>query len=643
MRKERTKDDILIKNEDSGLLGAKEDPTVFDRRFILAVLAVVLVFSGLILKLWLLQVYHGETYADLSKNNRIRLRYTAPLRGRIFDRNGTLLVSNRPSYDVYMDLDEQKKMPAVAERLAPILGMTVDEILARVKSGERDTFFNTVRLKTDISWPQLSEIETQRYDLPGVTIQVEPKREYVYPGLASHIIGFLGEVSKSELEKGELHGVSAGEYVGKSGVERTLGQLLRGRKGGRQVEVDAYGREVRTLNLVSPVPGNDVYLTLDIALQETLQDELEGKAGAIVALRPETGEVLAMASGPTFDQEQFVKGMTQDLWQKIVDDPMKPLQNKAIQGQYPPGSVFKLIMALAGLQEKVINENTVLKCWGRYPFGNRLYHCWKKWGHGSVRLEEAIAESCDIYFYQLGQMLGVDKIAKYAELFGLNNRTDIALDNELPGFIPTSAWKLRRFKVPWQKGETLSLAIGQSFTLVTPLQVARVMAAIANGGRVLQPQLVQKVTTPDGQVIQTFPPVELTHLPFSKANLDLVQHAMMLAVEAPHGTASGARVKGINVAGKTGTVQVVGLKDALNRKKTEDMPYEQRDHAWFACFAPYEHPDIALSIIIEHGGHGGSVAAPIAQRIIKSYLEYNEDAGERLTHEEADRKAEGGA
>lgn len=612
-------------------LSNKEEPSNLEYRFVFASLIIIFIFGGLLLRLWNLQIYSGETFSELSKNNRIRLRYVQPLRGKLFDRNGTLLVSNRPSYNILVDLDEKKDWSDLAAKLSDGIGMDQGEILASIRNGERDNFQNTVRVKADISWPELSWIETNRFDLPGVIVQVEPKRDYIYPGIGSHIVGFLGEISKSELTSSEFSGVFAGEYVGKSGVEKTMGPFLRGRKGGRQVEVDASGREVRTLTRVSPMAGDDVYLTLDLALQETIQEELEDKVGAIVAIKPSTGEILAMASSPTYNPNQFVRGISTETWKEIVDNPHKPLQNKAIQGQYSPGSVFKVFMALAGLNENVISETTALKCWGQYKLGNRVYHCWKKWGHGSLTLEDAVAQSCDIYFYQVGQMLGVDKIAKYAQLFGLAQKTEILLDHEMPGFIPTSAWKLRRFNVPWQKGETLSLAIGQSFTLVTPLQVARAIAAIANGGTVLKPQLIKKITTPDGTLVRDFTPEVVRELPISKHYVELVRSAMLKAVEGPHGTGSKARVKGLTVAGKTGTVQVVALKDAMKRRKLEEMPYEQRDHAWFACFAPYENADIALAILIEHGGHGGSAAAPIAHRILKSYFEYNETAGERLT------------
>jgi penicillin-binding protein 2 len=602
----------------------KEALTILDKRVGLASVAVMVVLAILILRLWHLQIYMGDTYADLSKNNRIRVRLISPLRGGIFDRNGNLMVSNRPSFKVCVDLDEGKDWNRLAHLLAPVIGMNEEEILARIDTGDRNYFQNSTCLKSDISWEELCWIETNKYELPGVNIEVEPRRDYIFPGLAGHLIGFLGEINKIELEKSCHSDALPGDYVGKSGVEKTFGAFLQGRKGGRQVEVDASGREVKTVSRIEPLSGDNVYLTLDLALQQAVQAELEGKAGAIVAMRPSTGEILAMASSPTFDQNRFGKGMSSQFWKELVTNPLKPLQDRTIQGQYSPGSVFKIIMALAGLHEGVINEKTVLTCGGQYCLGTTCFHCWKKGGHGSITVHDAIVQSCDVFFYQVGRMLGVDRIAKYARMFGLSERTNICLTNEMPGLIPSSAWKLSHFNVPWQKGETLSLAIGQGFSLVTPLQLAVAISAIANGGFIVQPQLVKKIESPGGVTVQEFQSQIVRKLPFSPKHLETIRLALKDVVNSPRGTGSLARLKEIAVAGKTGTVQVIALKDPLRREKLEELPYDQRDHAWFACFAPYENSDIALIVLIEHGGHGGSAAAPIACRILKSYFKCHE-------------------
>ncbi len=591
-----------------------------DRRFIIFALAATVVVGVLTLRLWYLQLYKGDEYHNLSIHNRIRLRHLMPMRGLILDRKGRVLVSNRPSFSVYMDMDQADVDGRVAQRLGAILGFSKDEFSTVFRQGKKDVFTNRVLVKSNISWAELSRVETLKYELPGVTIQAEPKRHYVYPGLACHLVGYLGEVSNTELERKEFTGALVGEYVGKSGIERAKQQFLRGLKGGRHVEVDAAGREIKTLNRVDALPGDNVYLTLDMELQSVVEAELRDKVGAIVAMDPRTGEILALASSPGYDQNLFVEGISLEAWKDIRDNPLNPLQNRATQGQYPPGSTFKIVTALAGLAEGVVTPETAFDCHGAYSLGNRIYHCWKSWGHGRVDITRAIAESCDVYFYQLGQRLGVDVIARYAAKLGFSESTGIILESERAGLIPTSAWKLRRFRVPWQKGETLSMAIGQSFNLVTPLQCAVAFSALANGGHVMVPAAVRRVETSDGSLIQSFTPKVRKETGVAPEQLNVLVEALRQAVEGSAGTGRKAAVEGLSVAGKTGTVQVVSLRDPKNRKDVEETPYKFRDHAWFVCFAPAEKPRIALAVLIEHAGHGGSVAAPVAGNVLKAWV-----------------------
>jgi penicillin-binding protein 2 len=591
-----------------------------DRRFIVFALVATLIVAVLTLRLWYLQLYKGDEYHNLSIHNRIRLRHLMPMRGLIMDRKGRVLVSNRPSFSVYLDMDQAGGASPVAGRLAAILGFSSDEFRTVLRQGKKDVFTNRVLIKSNISWAELSQVETLKYELPGVIIQAEPKRHYVYPGLACHLVGYLGEVSNVELEKKEFTGALVGEYVGKSGIERAKQQFLRGLKGGRHVEVDAAGREIKTLNRVDALPGDNVYLTLDMELQSVVEAELKDKVGAVVALDPRTGEILALASSPGYDQNLFVKGISLQTWKEIRDNPLKPLQNRATQGQYPPGSTFKVVTALAGLAEGVVTPDSVFDCHGAYSLGNRIYHCWKSWGHGRVDLTRAIAESCDVYFYQLGQRLGVDVIARYARKLGFSENTGIVLESERAGLIPTSAWKLRRFRVPWQKGETLSMAIGQSFNLVTPLQVAVAYSALANGGRVMVPAAVRRIETSEAHLIQAFAPKVRKQTGIASEHLQFMVEALRQGVMTPAGTGRKAAVEGLSVAGKTGTVQVVALKDPKKRKDVEETPYKFRDHAWFACFAPSENPQIAIAVLIEHSGHGGSVAAPVAGNVLRAWV-----------------------
>jgi len=599
------------------------DVADFESRFKnLAVVAFVVVII-LVLRLFYLQVLEGETYYDLSIHNRIRLRYLMPLRGLILDRHGRMLVSNRPSFSVYVDMDYVRDQDRLANVLAGILGFTPEEITAQMKLGKKEAYSNRIRVKSDISWAELSLAETHRYEIPGLVIQAEPKRDYVYPGLASHVLGYLGEISKDELKQDSFSGTFVGEYIGKSGIEKAAESYLRGRKGGRHIEVDAAGRETTELTQVDALPGDNVYLSLDLELQRAIEEQLQDKAGAIVAMDPLTGEVLGMASSPGFDQNIFVQGITTETWKAIRDNRFNPLQNRAIQGQYPPGSIYKIVTALAALSEGVITPNTLLDCHGAYKLGNRTYHCWKTWGHGRVDLKKAITDSCDIFFYQVGQRLGVDVIARYAREFGLAEKTGIVLETEREGLIPTTGWKLRRFGIPWQKGETLSAAIGQSFNLVTPLQAAVLISTVANGGSVPVPGLIRRIETAQGRLVSSFEPVIRKTTSISAAHMDFVRNALEQVIRDPSGTGKKASVENLSVAGKTGTVQVVALKDPKRRMKTEDVPYEFRDHAWFVCFAPVENPKIALSILLEHGGHAGAVAGPLAKNILEAWLRIN--------------------
>ncbi|MBI4774864.1 MAG: penicillin-binding protein 2 [Deltaproteobacteria bacterium] len=596
------------------------DVTDFEGRFKnLAVVAFILVII-LVLRLFYLQILEGETYYDLSIHNRIRLRYLMPLRGLILDRHGRILVSNRPSFSVYVDMDYVRDQVKLANELAEILGFTQEEIMAQMKLGKREAYSNRILLKSDVSWAELSLAETRRYEIPGLVIQAEPKRDYVYPGLASHVLGYLGEINKDELDQDGFSGTFVGEYIGKSGIEKAAETYLRGRKGGRHIEVDAAGRETTALTQVDALPGDNVYLSLDMDRHRAIEEQLQDKVGAVVAMDPVTGEVLGMASSPGFDQNIFVQGISTETWKAIRDNRFNPLQNRAMQGQYSPGSIYKIVTALAALSEGVITPNTLLDCHGSYKLGNREYHCWKTWGHGRVDLKRAITESCDIFFYQVGQRLGVDVIARYAKEFGLSEKTGIVIEPEREGLIPTSGWKLKRFGIPWQKGETLSAAIGQSFNLVTPLQSAILISTVANGGSVPVPALIRRIETAQGRLVSSFEPAIRKVTSVNAAHMDLLRKILEQVVSDPSGTGKKASVENLSVAGKTGTVQIVALKDPKRRMKTEDVPYEFRDHAWFVCFAPVENPRIALSVLVEHGGHAGAVAAPIAKHILETWL-----------------------
>ncbi len=537
----------------------------------------------------------------------------------ILDRKGELLVDNRPSYDLYIIPEDIQDKKQLISSLHLLMDIDQEEISSKLKGAAGRYPFKPILIRKNISREKLAVVETNLFNLPGVLIEVKPQRNYIYGKLASHLIGYLGEISERQIKSGKYSDNSPGDLIGKYGVEGSWQNYLNGLKGGMQVEVDAAGRKLRVISKKASVPGMNISLTIDKDLQLAAEKMLENKKGAIVALNPNDGEILAMASNPAFDPNLFIGGINKEEWEGLVSSEDFPLQNRAISGQYPPGSVFKIVVALAGLEEGVINPEEEVLCTGNYTLGNYTYHCWKKGGHGNVDFHRALRESCDIYFYKLGKRLGIDKIAYYAKMLGLGTKTRFNLDHEKAGLIPTSNWKLKRWGVPWQPGETVSTSIGQSFVLVTPLQMARMISVIFNGGRIYQPKIVQWVGNDIGKAYQ-FTPTLLAQINARQENLELIKKALVAVVNEPHGTGSRARLKGITVAGKTGTAQVITLEAEKNIGSDGEIPDQFRDHAWFVAIAPAENPSLALAVLVENGGHGGSAAAPIARELIKKYM-----------------------
>ncbi len=399
---------------------------------------------------------------------------------------------------------------------------------------------------------------------------------------------------------------------------------LRGKKGFKQVEVDVSGRELSVLKKLPPVGGDILTLTLDVRLQQKAEEALQGEPGepfkgALVAVKVKTGEILAMVSRPSFDPNLFAAGISRKHWNELIHDKFHPLQNRTISGQYPPGSIHKIIVALAALEEKVIDTQSIIYCPGHFRLGKGRYRCWKKGGHGKVNLHDALVQSCDVYFYTLGYRLGVDKIAQYAEMLGMGKETGIALRGEKHGLVPTTTWKKKARGETWLPGETISASIGQGFNLVTPLQQAMLMSVIANKGIVLKPHLVKKIETPTGKLIKEFPPQVTSSTEFSPESIQAVLEALRGVVNEANGTGQRSRLQNIQVSGKTGTAQLVRMKSD-DAEPEEEIPYQFRDHAWFSAFAPYDDPEIAIAVLVEHGGHGGATAAPIAQKVLKSYF-----------------------
>ena len=579
------------------------------------VFVVVIIFSLLFVRLWYLQLIKEQEFRLLSENNRIRLIKIPAARGMIMDRHGRVLVDNRPSFKVMVTPEDVDDLKGITRKLSQILNCSPEEIVRTLEDGDRPPF-QPVAIKKDISWKELSLIKTHRLDLPGVEIQIEPIRTYPYTNAAAHVLGYVGETNSEELKKNK--GYKMGDWIGKCGVELKWEEHLRGIDGGRQVEVDAVGREVRVLKEVEPVPGHNLYLTIDLDLQRYGEQLLGKRAGVIIAMDPLTGEILAFCSSPSFQPVHFAEGISTQDWEKLISDPLHPLQNRGIQGLYPPGSVFKIVTAAAGLEEGAITLDTPFYCRGIHYLGRRGYQCWRGGGHGEVRFYRGLVESCDVYFYNVGKRLGEKQLSRYAEGFGLGRPTGVDLPGEKGGLIPTAAWKKEQLGEVWYPGETISMAIGQSYLLVTPLQLLNLISSIANGGTLIKPQIAKRVEDLDKKILEEYPPEELGKIPVSSTTLGELREALAGVTKEDSGTGRAARVDGLEIAGKTGTAQVVRLKGG-KRSRAETMPYAFRDHAWFVAYVPADTP-FAVVVLVEHGGHGGSAAAPLAREMIKRFF-----------------------
>jgi penicillin-binding protein 2 len=584
-----------------------------------AMICVLAAFAILLLRLIYLQVIRGEEYRLLSLNNRIRLQIIDPPRGLIYDRNGHVLVENRPSFDVNIILKDAGSVKKTINKLSDHLRVDPDDLMLKLNSSKGVSSYKPIVLKQDIGRNALASIEAHKYNLPGVAVNVKLRRHYLDVKDSAHLIGYLSEISSEELSGGQYPGRRRGDFIGKFGAEKAFETYLQGNSGGRQVEVNANGRVVRVLKTVAAEPGQNIHLTIDRDLQKKAESLLRGVAGAVVAMDPNSGRILALASSPSFDQNFFVRGMSHEQWDSLISNPFRPMENKAIQGEYPPGSTYKIITAIAGLEEGIIDENTEYFCPGHYRFGNRTYRCWKRGGHGNVNITKALTESCDVFFYLVGEQLGVDRLAWYARAFGLGAPTGINLDREARGLVPTADWKKRLTGVAWQEGETLSVAIGQGFNLATPVQMAGLISAIANGGTRYYPIILESIQTADGRIAHQSKPQVIGKIPVGKAALDIVKKGLWAVVNSEKGTARSSRLADIEISGKTGTSQVIGRKkDDLGAE--EELPAHLRPHAWFVAYAPSKEPKIAVAVLVEHGEHGSSVAAPVARDLIKTYL-----------------------
>jgi len=585
-----------------------------------ALICVIAAFLILLVRLYYLQIVEGTEFIRQSQNNWFRVQGIPPERGLIFDGGGVLLVENRPCFNLSIIPRQAKDPKKVVCKIAELLHIAPEPLFVRLAEAKGVPSFKPILLRRDVSRDVVAIMEAHKLDLPGIMITVESTRHYIEGKHASHLVGYLSEISSEELKSGRFPDNRIGDFIGKFGVEKAYEPYFHGKRGKQHVEVNALGQLTRVLKTDEAIPGKNIYLTLDIGLQRTTESLLAGKVGTALAMDPSNGYILAMAGLPAFDPNAFVEGMTHQSWNDLASNKFRPLENKAIQGQYPPGSTYKIVTAMAGLEEGVITERTRLFCPGSYRYGNRTFRCWKRGGHGFMNVTKALAQSCDLFFYQVGEKLGVNQLAKYAKACGLGSPTGVDLDMEARGLVPTTAWKLKRMGVPWQGGETLSVAIGQGFNLVTPIQMLNLISTLANGGIQYKPLVVSQIVCSDGSLVKKEAPMPLGRLPVSERTLQIIKRGLIDAVNKAGGTGLVARIPGVDVAGKTGTAQVVGMEEDNNQKPVETKPLHLRDHAWFIAFAPAEEPKIAVAVLIEHGGHGSRAAAPIAREMIKEYL-----------------------
>lgn len=579
--------------------------------------AVFLLFSVLLIQFWYLQVINEEKFKKLAENNRIRVIALQGPRGLIYDRYHRVMVSNRPSFNLTLIPEDVEKPDTVLALFDHYVDLDLKETKGKI---ERAYPYKSLAIKRDISRQELAFIEEHKVELPGVNLQIELLRLYKFNDLGAHILGYLGEINEMQLKAQSDGEYRAGDLIGQYGLEKEFEPLLKGNRARKLVEVDALGRELKVLQNENFIPGYSLVLTLDQDIQMLAEELLRDKRGAIVVLKPKTGEVLALTSHPNFDPNLFASGISRKDWKELITNRRYPLQNRAIQGLYPPGSVFKIVMATAALEEGIIQPNTTFHCPGYFPFGGRSFRCWRKQGHGTVSIHRALVESCDVFFYQVGRRLGIDSIARYSSAYGFGKPIGLELAHEKGGTVPSTAWKRRVLRQPWYPGETISVSIGQGYNQMTPLQIANMVATVANGGKLYRPFLIKRVETPSGKVVKENSPQLVHTLSVQPKNLAIVQQGLWGVVNEPGGTAGRARpsIPGVEMAGKTGTAQVISLaKSKEDRTKNE----EEEDHAWFVAYAPFGDPQLAMAVLVENGGHGGSAAAPIAKAIVDRYFE----------------------
>jgi len=595
------------------LLGQQEEIREFKNRYPVAQGVVLTCFFLLFVRVWYLQILTGKQHYLFSKQQSLRQEKIPAPRGIMMDRYGLPLIDNIPSFNIVLIPQFIKDREETIKQVSELLDLDPAIIEATLYKFRKDPPFQPVVIKADATREEVARIEAQTLDIPALEVQVGIKRKYLYGEIGAHVMGTLGQINDGELQGFNAKGLTKYDqfsFLGKTGLEKEWEDILSGTDGAQFVAVDSrgYRREEHEksifgyLSTQEEEPGNNLILTLDQDLQREAYKSMQNKVGSVVALDPQTGQVLAMVSNPAFDPTAFSVGIAPEEWEALVSNPFKPLKNKAIQDHYPPGSTFKPLNAITALEEKKVTPDTKYHCSGIFSYMRGLYRCWKKEGHGSVSLHRGIQESCDVYFYNLGVQSGIDALSHYSKLFGMGAKSGIKLDHEQPGLSPTKKWREQRFGAPWIPGETASNAIGQGFNLITTLQLANVYATIGNEGKLYKPYLVQRVEDPHGKVLEEFDPELIREIKLNPATFQNVKEGLWQVVNKPGGTAYyRSRIPDLNICGKTGTAQVIRLKEEDRGKKCNETDFQFRDRALFAAFAPRDNPEIAVAVIVEHG------------------------------------------
>lgn len=624
----------------------EEEAKEFIPRYRLLYAAVAIAALVMFWRLWFLQIIEGQELRTYSERNRVKETKIPAPRGLILDREGRVLVENLPGFEAVISPQYATKLSETAEAISPILNIPAAKIISEVKtSRKKNGPFRNVRIKENLNLDEVVRLKRLRFDHPGLDINEAIRRYYPLHENGAQYLGYTGEISKKQIEEynRKFRGTfvfEQADIIGKSGLEEVWETQLRGKDGLSFVEVDARGRLATSetpsflgLQKQNAIPGHNLVLTIDMDLQTAAQkamfreDALGHRIGSVVAMKT-NGEILAWLSRPSFDPNEFSTGISADIWRKVANDPFKPLRNKVIQDHYPPGSTFKPIVALSALQENIVTPSTIIYAPGQMKFGNRVYHDSLKNGHGYVNIIQAIERSSNIFFYKMGIALGIDRIAKYAKALGLGNRTNIRLPHEETGQIPTTEWKARRMGEEWQPGENLSNAIGQGFVLTTALQMAVAYNAIGLEGKVYRPFIVKKVISEDNEVLTEYQPHLIRDVSDPNADVHIekrhfktVKEGMRLVANSDRGTARWWKIPGVEMAGKTGTAQLMSFSADEIYLKCENRPLRHRHHGWFVAYAPAENPEITVAVLAEHGCHGNTGSAPVVRDVIQAYME----------------------